>query len=167
MAEQTEFDNIPSLPNPGEDTEVAQQKTEMDGLQKAIKAISCLPCFPKYVPKPETPNLDKLKLLYYKFTSGDPETRSVEVVERNGPVELAKWTETVLRFLPGVDDSPQDAQGVSNLTEHFDIVKKFYSSAKNAGFDSPELDTFFNSLQIYEVNIFTCSSLYDSNYYFI
>lgn len=152
MAEQTEFDNIPSLPNPGEGTEVAQQTTEMDGLQKAIKAISCLPCFPKYVAKPDTPNLDKLKLLYYKFTSGDQETRNVEVVERSGPDELAKWTETVLKFLPGVDDTPEGAEGTGKLTEHFDIVKKFYTSAKNAGFDSSELDTFFNSLQIYEVS---------------
>ena len=73
------------------------------------------------------------------------------MVERNGADELAEWTQTVLKFLPGVNDTPEGIDGTSQLTTHFSAIKSFYTHAKNAGFDSPELDTFFNSLQIYEV----------------
>ena len=33
---------------------------ESRGLQGLIRVISCLPCFPSYVPPPETPNLNQV-----------------------------------------------------------------------------------------------------------
>ncbi len=90
--------------------------------------------------------------MFVRFTNiGDSETRNVEVVKRSSAEELSQWTQTVLKFLPGVDDSPEEVDRTNQLTHHFTTIKHFYSIAKNAGFESPELDTFFNSLQIYEV----------------
>ena len=35
---------------------------QSNSFQGIIKCISCLPCFPSYVPPPDTPNLDEVKL---------------------------------------------------------------------------------------------------------
>ena len=52
--------------------------------------------------------------------------------------------------MPSVNDNPND--GSNEVVTHFKTIKRFYGVVRNAGFDpSPELETFFNSVQIYEV----------------
>lgn len=48
------FDDI-SKPN-----EKKLQSRDKSGLQTAIRVVSCLPCFPKYEPRPDTPNIDQV-----------------------------------------------------------------------------------------------------------
>lgn len=56
--------------------------------------------------------------------------------------------------MPNINDKPEGAEQTNNVVAHFDTIKKFYQVAQNAGFDpSPEMELFFNSLQIYEVLI--------------
>lgn len=59
----------------------------------------------------------------------------------------------ILTFLPNIDDVPEKDVQTKNVISHFDTIKKFYLTVQNAGFDTtPEMDLFFNSLQIYEVS---------------
>ena len=41
-----------------------QNRNRGGGLQSAIRVISCLPCFPKYEPKPDTPNIDQVNSFF-------------------------------------------------------------------------------------------------------
>ena len=66
-----------------------------DKLQSLIKCLSCLPCFPKYEPKPDTPNIDRLRELLNKFKGEYPESTDINVIERSKADELANWTKTV------------------------------------------------------------------------
>ena len=153
-----DFDNIETVPNrnnvnDGNGVENAEQ-TENEsggGLQNVIKAMSCLPCFPKYEPKPDTPNIDSLRSILGKFKQTDPNEIQTDLVERNKSDELAEWTQKVLVFLPNVGEAPESAEEKNSISQHFQTIKRFYTRAQGAGFQSGELDTFFNSLQIYEV----------------
>jgi hypothetical protein len=52
---QVEFDNINNAP-----TNTPANSADNGGLQGLIKFLSCLPCFPAYVEKPETPNINEV-----------------------------------------------------------------------------------------------------------
>jgi hypothetical protein len=54
---QVEFDNIN---NPPSTTTAPANSADNGGLQGLIKFLSCLPCFPAYVEKPETPNINEV-----------------------------------------------------------------------------------------------------------
>lgn len=60
-----------------------------------------------------------------------------------------------MTFLPNLEDAPEGAVQTKSVVSHFDTIKTFYGVVQKCGFDStPEMDLFFNSLQIYEVNFF-------------
>ncbi|CAF0765942.1 unnamed protein product [Brachionus calyciflorus] len=144
MAENNEtFDDISQNPR--------KNRENKSGLQTAIRVLSILPCFPKYEPKPETPNIDQLKAILSKFRNQDANQTDVSVLDRVNSHSLSQWTEKLLTFLPNINDLPDKDSQTAGVVTHFDTIKKFYTTVQNAGFDTtPEMDLFFNSLQIYE-----------------
>lgn len=64
---QQQFDDINNAPAESETKVKSKANTneENDGLQTLIRIISCLPCFPKYTEKPETPNMDEVSTLFF------------------------------------------------------------------------------------------------------
>ena len=52
MAESHQFDDIGQS--------ASADRRDQSGVQGLIRVISCLPCFPPYVPPPETPNLNQV-----------------------------------------------------------------------------------------------------------
>lgn len=150
MAELNEFDNIQNIDEPKSNNDGDAERKKSDGLQKVIKTITCLPCFPKYEPKPDTPNIDQLKQILDRFRNEDSGETNVDVVERSKSDELSDWTNKVLEYLPGIEDAPEGTEGTHQISSHFLTIKKFYEVAQKAGFESSELDSVFNSLQIYE-----------------
>lgn len=58
----------------------------------------------------------------------------------------------VVSFLPNVNEKPEGEEQTNNVVTHFNTIKRFYQTFQNSGFDpSPEMELFFNSIQIYEV----------------
>lgn len=91
-----DFDNIENESNgKNVDSDKNAKNDASGGLQNVIKAISCLPCFPKYTPKPDTPNIDKLKDILNKFKSEDPNEIQTTIVDRKTSDDLADWTQKV------------------------------------------------------------------------
>lgn len=63
--QQDGFDDITidnNKNNNNEDQQSGKKKdSQGNGLQGVIRVLSILPCFPKYEPKPDTPNIDKVE----------------------------------------------------------------------------------------------------------
>ena len=57
------------------------------------------------------------------FKKEDPEITNVEIVDRSKSDELAGWTQTVLTYLPGIDDSPEGVEGTNQISNHFKTIK--------------------------------------------
>jgi hypothetical protein len=76
----------------------------------------------------------------------------VSVVDRASANDLCQWTQKLVTYLPSVDDVPESDEQTKATLTHFKTIKSFYDAFQNAGFDpTPPMETFFNSLQIYEV----------------
>lgn len=43
-----------------DDISKKKDKSQKGGFQRALRVISVFPCFPKYEPKPDTPNIDQV-----------------------------------------------------------------------------------------------------------
>ena len=56
---QVEFSNVEDNPKAS-----ASRSNQNDSLQGLIRVLSCLPCFPKYVEKPETPNINEVTVFF-------------------------------------------------------------------------------------------------------
>lgn len=87
-----------------------------------------------------------------KFKREDPNQTDVSVVDRLSATELSNWTQKLLTYLPSVEELPESDEQTRQTVTHFKTIKTFYNAFQSAGFDpTPEMETFFNSLQIYEV----------------
>ena len=84
---------------------------------------SLLPCVPGYEPRPETPNIDKLRELFARFKGENPNETDHSVLDRVNSHELCKWSEKVLQYLPSVDDSHNADESSKQIVQHFTTLK--------------------------------------------
>lgn len=66
-SEMDEFDNLQNAPDPAaeQQTEVAETDSNLNksALDSVMRGLSCLPCLPAYESMPETPNINKVKII--------------------------------------------------------------------------------------------------------
>ncbi len=92
-------------------------------------------------------------MIFEKYSTSDPQSETdTSVFNRSKSSELCEWTNKLVELLPNVDDAPESDGQVKDIVNHFTTIKSFYAKFTNAGFDpSPEAETIFNGIQIYEV----------------
>jgi hypothetical protein len=56
-----EFDNIENKPA---ESNAVRSNNNSDGLQGLIRFLSIFPCFPSYVEKPDTPNIEEVNFVF-------------------------------------------------------------------------------------------------------
>ena len=101
---------------------------------------------------PDTPNIDKLRAFVERFNQ-DPNTES-SFIKRPNSTELCQWTKKVCDYLPSATDTATaNGDDIRPMKQHFSTIKQFYDGVQQAGFTQipPTIQTFFQSLQIYEV----------------
>lgn len=102
-----------------DENRVEQRKPQP--IERFLSAV--LPCVPGYEPTPETPNIDKLKELFGRFKSENPNQTDQSVLDRVNSHELCKWSEKVLQYLPSVDDAQNADASSKQIVTHFSTLK--------------------------------------------
>ncbi|CAF0772906.1 unnamed protein product [Didymodactylos carnosus] len=113
-----------------------------------MNLLSCIGRQEQEGPAAETPNIDQIRAFLSRFQN-DPNTDK-SFISRPNSTELCEWSKKVCEYLPSVDDQP--AEQANNVKQHFSAIKQFYNVIQQQNWTQipAPIQTFFNSLQIYE-----------------